>query len=100
MGERVIQIEEKPKDPKSNLAVTGVYFYDPSVFDIIRNIRPSRRGELEITDVNNAYIQRGELSYGILAGWWSDAGTFPSLARAGELARAEPMPFPEIPRED
>jgi len=80
--------------------VTGIYFYDPGVFDIIRTVKPSGRGEMEITDVNNAYIGRGEMSFGTLEGWWSDAGTFPSLARAGELASLEPMPFPNIPRED
>lgn len=100
VGDRVVSIVEKPKAPRSNLAVTGIYFYDSAVFDIIWTVKPSGRGEMEITDVNNAYIQRGELSFGELDGWWSDAGTFPSLARAGELARMEPMPFPEIPRED
>jgi len=99
-GDRVVDIQEKPRDPKSDLAVTGIYFYDGEVFDIIRTIRPSRRGELEITDVNNAYLAKGKMSFGVLQGWWSDAGTFPSLARAGELAASEPMPFPDIPRED
>ena len=99
-GDKVVHIVEKPKEPKSNLAVTGIYFYDPGVFDIIRTVKPSGRGEMEITDVNNTYIARGDMSYGTLEGWWSDAGTFPSLARAGELASREPMPFPDIPRED
>jgi glucose-1-phosphate thymidylyltransferase len=99
-GDRVLGIEEKPKVPKSNLSVTGIYFYDPTVFDIIRTVKPSGRGEMEITDVNNAYIQRGNMSFGTFEGWWSDAGTFPSLAHAGELAMKEPMPFPEIPRKD
>jgi glucose-1-phosphate thymidylyltransferase len=99
-GDRVAGIEEKPKSPKSNLAVTGIYFYDRTVFDIIRTVRPSGRGEMEITDVNNAYIERGEMSFGTFQGWWSDAGTFPSLAHAGELAMKEPVPFPDIPRKD
>ena len=99
-GDRVIGIEEKPAAPKSNLSVTGIYFYDQSVFDIIRTVKPSGRGEMEITDVNNAYINRGEMSFGTFDGWWSDAGTFTSLAQAGALAVQEPMPFPEIPRKD
>lgn len=73
-GERIVNIEEKPKTPKTNYAVVGVYMYDPDVFDIIKTLKPSARGELEITDVNNAYIKRGELSYHILKGWWGDAG--------------------------
>jgi glucose-1-phosphate thymidylyltransferase len=100
LGDRVVGIEEKPKTPKSSMAVAGIYFYDRKVFDIIRTVRPSGRGELEITDVNNTYIQRGEMSFGSLEGWWSDAGTFPSLALAGELAMKEPAPFPDIPRKD
>jgi glucose-1-phosphate thymidylyltransferase len=99
-GDRVMAIEEKPKVPKSNLSVTGIYFYDSTVFDIIRTVKPSGRGEMEITDVNNAYIQRDKMSFGTFDGWWSDAGTFPSLAHAGMLASQEPMPFPEIPRKD
>ncbi len=82
---KVLGIEEKPKRPKSNYAVTGVYFHDNQVFDIIRTLRPSGRGELEITDVNNAYLKRGELTYGVMNGWWSDAGTFESLARVQHL---------------
>ncbi|MFO0972597.1 MAG: sugar phosphate nucleotidyltransferase [Phycisphaerae bacterium] len=85
VGERVVGIEEKPRQPKSRWAVTGIYFYDASVFDIIRKQRPSGRGELEITDVNNAYLGRGELAADYLSGWWSDAGTFESLARVNEL---------------
>ena len=81
-GGRVAGIVEKPKDPPSNLAVTGIYFYDSSVFDICRDLRPSDRGELEITDVNNAYLSRGDLTHEILEGWWTDAGTFESLHRA------------------
>ena len=97
-GDRVIGIEEKPETPKSNLAVTGIYFYDGQVFDIIRRQKPSGRGEMEITDVNNAYIQKGQLSFGTFQGWWSDAGTFPSLAHASELASQEESPFPAIIR--
>lgn len=88
-NDRVISIEEKPKRPKSNYAVTGIYFYDASVFDIIRRLVPSARGELEITDVNNAYIAKGQLAYDILKGWWTDAGTFESLIRANELVQKE-----------
>ena len=84
-GERVVRIIEKPKDPPSNLAVVGIYFYDSYVFEIIDRLKPSQRGELEITDVNNAYLERGELSYNVLDGWWTDAGTFESLHRAGNL---------------
>ncbi|HTS18161.1 MAG TPA: sugar phosphate nucleotidyltransferase [Verrucomicrobiae bacterium] len=73
-GERIVGIVEKPTHPKSNFAVIGIYMYDPSVFDIIRTLKPSGRGELEITDVNNAYIKRSQLSYDILDGWWADAG--------------------------
>ena len=86
-GDKIVSIEEKPKKPKSNYAVTGIYMYDSTVFDIIRTLKPSARGELEITDVNNAYIQRNELTYDILQGWWTDAGTHASLARANELAK-------------
>jgi glucose-1-phosphate thymidylyltransferase len=84
-GDRVVRIEEKPKRPRSGYAVTGLYFYDAKVFDVVRTLRPSRRGELEITDVNNWYIRRHELSYAILDGWWTDAGTFESLYRASQL---------------
>jgi len=87
---RVINIEEKPESPKSNYIVTGIYFYDAEVFEIIKTLEPSGRGELEITDVNNAYIQRGLLAYDILDGWWTDAGTFKSLNRANELVAKEP----------
>ena len=82
---KVIGIEEKPREPKSDYAVTGIYFYDVSVFDIIRTLKPSDRGEFEITHVNDAYIQKGKLDYDILEGWWTDAGTFESLNRANEL---------------
>ena len=79
---KIVQIEEKPRNPKSNLAVIGIYMYDREVFDIIRTLRPSGRGELEITDVNNAYLAKGTLHYDVLDGWWTDAGTFESLDRA------------------
>jgi glucose-1-phosphate thymidylyltransferase len=94
-GDRIMKIEEKPKAPKSDYAVTGLYFYDPSVFDIIKTLRPSGRGELEITDVNNAYIGRGEMTYSIVDGWWSDAGTFDSLLRATILVASQHEGNPE-----
>ncbi len=81
----VVNIEEKPKSPKTNYAVTGVYMYDSTVFDKIRALEPSARGELEITDVNNAYIREAALSFSFLDGWWTDAGTFDSLLRAANL---------------
>ena len=84
-GDKVKRIVEKPKEPKSNLAVVGIYLYDSRVFEFIDQLEPSGRGELEITDVNNMYLERGELSYGILDGWWTDAGTFESLLRASNL---------------
>ncbi|MBP8912112.1 MAG: NTP transferase domain-containing protein [Phycisphaerae bacterium] len=87
---KVVGVEEKPKSPKSNYAITGIYFYDGEVFDIIRKLKPSGRGELEITDVNNWYIQKRRLSYDFLEGWWTDAGTFESLVRANELVIKEP----------
>jgi len=82
---QIVCIEEKPKDPKSDFAVIGYYLFDEKVFDIIRGITPSARGELEITAVNNAYIERGELTYGVLAGEWTDAGTFESWQEANKL---------------
>jgi glucose-1-phosphate thymidylyltransferase len=85
---RITQIIEKPADPPTNLAVTGIYFYDNRVFEIIRTLKPSDRGELEITDVNNAYLEAGELEYDELDGWWTDAGTFESLYRAATLVRS------------
>lgn len=84
-GDRVKRIVEKPRKPKSNLAVVGIYFYDSRVFDFIDQLEPSGRGELEITDVNNMYMKHGELRYGILDGWWTDAGTFESLLKASNL---------------
>ena len=87
-GNGVISIEEKPEEPKSDLAVTGLYLYDNGVFEIIRRLKPSGRGELEITDVNNEYIRLGEMSYSVLDGYWSDAGTFESLLRAGNIVES------------
>jgi len=84
-GEKVLSIEEKPKRPKSNLAVIGIYLYDARVFEIIKQLEPSDRGELEITDVNNWYIRDGSMTYEVLDGWWTDAGTFESLLRAANL---------------
>jgi glucose-1-phosphate thymidylyltransferase len=84
-GDKVVRIIEKPKQPPSRLAVTGIYFYDEDVHDIIATLRPSGRGELEITDVNNAYIERGDLTFDVLTGWWTDAGTFDSLQHANDL---------------
>jgi glucose-1-phosphate thymidylyltransferase len=83
----IISIEEKPQNPKSNYAVTGIYMFDSSVFSIVKTLKPSGRGELEITDVNNAYIERNQLTYDILQGWWTDAGTHESLTKANELAK-------------
>jgi glucose-1-phosphate thymidylyltransferase len=104
-GDRVVEIIEKPSDPPSSQAVTGIYLYDNTVFDIAKAQRPSDRGELEITDVNNEYITRGTLTYDVLDGWWTDAGTFESLHRASNLvasgganqvADAAPRTIPEV----
>jgi glucose-1-phosphate thymidylyltransferase len=84
-GDRIVRIEEKPANPASKFAVTGIYMYDASVFEIIKTLKPSNRGELEITDVNNAYIERGEMTFEVLDGWWTDAGTFESLLTATNL---------------
>jgi glucose-1-phosphate thymidylyltransferase len=84
-GQSVLRIEEKPASPKSEYAVIGIYMYDGDVFDIIRTLKPSGRGELEITDVNNAYITRNEMTWEELNGWWTDAGTFESLLHASNL---------------
>lgn len=84
-GDKIVGIEEKPQAPKSNYAVTGIYLYDGTVFDKVRQLVPSRRGELEITDVNNLYVQEGTLTFAYLDGWWTDAGTFESLLRAQNL---------------
>ncbi|MCM3629991.1 sugar phosphate nucleotidyltransferase [Paenibacillus glycanilyticus] len=85
--DKIVSIEEKLQYPKSNYAVTGIYLFDNTVFDIVKTLKPSDRGELEITDVNNAYIERNELTFDILNGWWTDAGTHESLVRANELAK-------------
>jgi glucose-1-phosphate thymidylyltransferase len=82
---KLLNIVEKPKTPKSNLAVIGIYMYDERVFDIVKTLKPSDRGELEITDVNNAYVKEGTMSWEMLNGWWTDAGTFESLLRASML---------------
>jgi len=85
-NDEIVEIVEKPKKPKSDFVVTGIYMYDNKVFDIVKTLKPSKRGELEITDVNNAYLKRKELTYGVLKGWWTDSGTFDSLLRANNLA--------------
>jgi len=84
-GDHLVRIEEKPKQPKSPYITTGIYFYDQEIFEIIRTLKLSPRGELEITDVNNAYIERGLMTWDLLEGWWTDAGTFESLRLAGQL---------------
>ncbi len=91
-GDRIVGIEEKPKHPKSDYCVTGIYFYDPTVFDVIRTLKPSRRGELEITDVNNEYIRRGAMCYSVLEGWWTDAGTLSSYHFANQLVMKDNEP--------
>lgn len=87
---KVLSVEEKPKQPRSNLAVTGIYFYDNQVFDITRMQKPSARGEMEITDVNNEYLKRGQLAFDVFSGWWSDAGTFESWGRVQQLIGDKP----------
>jgi glucose-1-phosphate thymidylyltransferase len=89
-GRRVVSLEEKPARPRSDLAVVGIYLYPPDVFEVIRTLKPSGRGELEITDVNRHYLEQGRLGYTVLDGYWTDAGTLESLARANELVGAEP----------
>jgi glucose-1-phosphate thymidylyltransferase len=84
-GDRIARIEEKPKKPRSRYAVIGIYLFDQEVFNFIRTLKPSDRGELEITDVNNRYIEKGLMTWDILEGWWTDAGTFESLLRANQL---------------
>ena len=98
-GDRIARILEKPRDPPSSFAVTGIYMYDHQVFEIIRTLEPSGRGELEITDVNNAYIDRGAMFYEVLEGWWTDAGTFESLYRAARLVRGRDRPDADAPGE-
>jgi glucose-1-phosphate thymidylyltransferase len=92
-GDRIVSIEEKPKRPKSDCAVAGIYLYPADVFDVIRTLRPSGRGELEITDVNRHYLERGRLGYTVLSGYWTDAGTLESLATANQLVREKPPHF-------
>jgi glucose-1-phosphate thymidylyltransferase len=94
-GDRIVGIEEKPAHPKSKYAVTGIYMYDASVFQKIHTCKPSHRNELEITDVNNAYIQEGSMTYAFLEGWWTDAGTFESLLRAANLVAGTRQPDTE-----
>jgi glucose-1-phosphate thymidylyltransferase len=89
---RIVSIEEKPKKPKSNYAVTGIYMYDGSVFEKVKHLVPSGRGELEITDVNNAYIKDGTMTFSYVEGWWTDAGTFESLLRATNLVAQSRTP--------
>lgn len=89
-GDNVLSIEEKPEHPKSNMAVTGIYFYDSTVYEIIKTLKPSGRGELEITDVNNEYIRMGKMSCAEFDGWWSDAGTFDSLSYVQNLVEKNP----------
>jgi glucose-1-phosphate thymidylyltransferase len=88
-GDRIVSIEEKPKVPKGRHAVTGIYMYDRRVYDYCDELKPSQRGELEITDVNNAYLAAGDLKYDVLPGWWTDAGQFESLYRASQLIAAQ-----------
>jgi len=90
-GERIVRIEEKPRQPKSPYAVTGVYFYDGTVFDRIRKLKPSARNEYEITDINNSYIADGTLHHSIMQGWWTDAGTFESLWHASNMVREKAL---------
>jgi glucose-1-phosphate thymidylyltransferase len=85
-GDRIVGIEEKPQNPKSNYCVTGIYMYDAGVFEVIKTLKPSGRGELEITDVNNHYISMGKMGFSMLDGWWTDAGTPDSYRLANELA--------------
>jgi glucose-1-phosphate thymidylyltransferase len=84
-GEKIVRIDEKPLAPASNYAVIGIYMYDHRVFDFIKTLKPSERGELEITDVNNFYIREGKIAWDVLEGWWTDAGTFESLQYAGNM---------------
>jgi glucose-1-phosphate thymidylyltransferase len=91
--QRVVGIEEKPKAPKSDFAVAGIYVYPPDVFNVIRGLKPSGRGELEITDVNRYYLEQGRLGYSLLDGYWTDAGTLPSLALANQLVYEDPPRF-------
>src|SRR5579863_8038677 len=94
-GEHIVGIEEKPAHPKSKFAVTGIYMYDATVFEKIHTCKPSGRNELEITDVNNAYIREGTMTFSFLDGWWTDAGTFESLLRAANLVAQSRQAFAE-----
>jgi glucose-1-phosphate thymidylyltransferase len=96
-GGRIVRIEEKPKKPLSPFAVIGIYFYDSSVFDRIRTLKPSGRGEYEITDINNSYIAEGTLRHTLLDGWWTDAGTFESLWHASNMVREKVLRMAEEP---
>ncbi|MCP3966176.1 MAG: NTP transferase domain-containing protein [Lentisphaerae bacterium] len=89
-GKNVVNIEEKPQSPRTNMAVTGIYFYDAEVYNIIRKLKPSARGEYEISDVNNHYIESNKMSYSNMQGWWSDAGTFESLEKVQKLIEEAP----------
>jgi glucose-1-phosphate thymidylyltransferase len=95
-GKRIVRIEEKPKAPGSSYAVIGAYFYDGTVFDRVRTLKPSGRGEFEITDVNNSYLYEGKLSYDVIAGGWTDAGTFESLWRAAKMVRERALLAEEL----
>ncbi len=97
-GGRVVNIEEKPSRPKSNLVVTGIYFYDSQAFDIIDTLKPSARNELEVTDLNNRFIEMGQMEYEIMDGWWSDAGTFESLRHVTNLVAEDPPVW--VPKKD
>ena len=88
--------QRQPREPPSDFAVTGIYFYDDRVFDVVSSLKPSSRGELEITDVNNAYIERGQLAYDVLTGYWTDAGTHESLRLANELVLGLPLSEPHL----
>ena len=88
---KIIEIIEKPKNPKSNYAVTGLYFYDETVFDVIKTCKPSKRGELEISEVNNYYVKENKINHSILNGWWTDAGTFESIKLANDLVMEQPI---------
>ena len=92
-GDRVVSIVEKPAEPRSNFAVVGIYLYPPDVFTVIKTLKPSGRGELEITDVNNYYLSQGRMGYSTLDGYWTDAGTLDSLDTANELVRKDPPRF-------
>ncbi len=94
-GQRIVRIEEKPAHPQSDYAVTGIYFYDATVFDRIRHLKPSQRNEYEITDINNSYIREGTLTHSIMQGWWTDAGTFESLWHASNMVREKAQRAPQ-----